>query len=113
MGKPRELRETGEQDLFRSRLDQIINMKHELVRLAASMNSGGHRLGGAGGAFRRNLRGRPRHAALADAADGGARDLEAHVRPVGRGALRALGGEPLLPIFLRRGILLPRISSFK
>ena len=25
---------TGEQDLFRARLDQIINMKHELVRLA-------------------------------------------------------------------------------
>lgn len=34
MGKPRERRQTGEQDLFRSRLDQIINMKHELVRLA-------------------------------------------------------------------------------
>ena|SRR5579875_1610043 len=25
---------TGEHDLFRARLDQIINMKHELVRLA-------------------------------------------------------------------------------
>ena len=34
MSRPREKRETGEQDLFRSRLDQIINMKHELVRLA-------------------------------------------------------------------------------
>ena len=32
--KPRERRETGEQDLFRSRLDQIINMNHELVKLA-------------------------------------------------------------------------------
>lgn len=32
--KPRERRETGEQDLFRSRLDQIINMRHELVKLA-------------------------------------------------------------------------------
>lgn len=38
MGKPRELRETGEQDLFRSRLDQIINMKHELVRLARAID---------------------------------------------------------------------------
>jgi hypothetical protein len=28
--KPRERRETGEQDLFRSRLDQIIDMKHPL-----------------------------------------------------------------------------------
>jgi len=32
--RPRERRETGEQDLFRSRLDQIINMKHALVKLA-------------------------------------------------------------------------------
>jgi IS5 family transposase len=34
MSRPREKREKGEHDLFRSRLDQIINMKHELVRLA-------------------------------------------------------------------------------
>lgn len=33
-----EKRETGEQDLFRSRLDQIINMKHELVRLAQAID---------------------------------------------------------------------------
>ena len=32
--RPRERRETGEQDLFRSRLDQIIDMKHSLVKLA-------------------------------------------------------------------------------
>ena len=36
--KPRERRETGEQDLFRSRLDQIINMKHELVKLAQAVS---------------------------------------------------------------------------
>jgi IS5 family transposase len=35
--KPRERREKGEQDLFRSRLDQIINMDHELVRLARTI----------------------------------------------------------------------------
>jgi len=29
---------TGEQDLFRARLDQIINMKHELVRLAQTID---------------------------------------------------------------------------
>lgn len=28
--RPRERRESGEQDLFRSRLDQIIDMKHPL-----------------------------------------------------------------------------------
>ena len=32
--KPRERRETGEMDLFRSRLDQIINLEHELVTLS-------------------------------------------------------------------------------
>jgi IS5 family transposase len=36
--KPRERRETGEQDLFRSRLDQIINMEHELVKLAKAIS---------------------------------------------------------------------------
>jgi IS5 family transposase len=36
--KPRERRETGAQDLFRSRLDQIIDMKHALVKLARAMD---------------------------------------------------------------------------
>jgi IS5 family transposase len=36
--KPRERRERGEQDLFRSRLDQIINMSHELVKLAKAVS---------------------------------------------------------------------------
>ena len=36
--QPRERRETGEQDLFRSRLDQIIDMKHALVQLAGLIN---------------------------------------------------------------------------
>ena len=35
--KPRERRETGEQDLFRSRLDQIIDMKHPLATLARTV----------------------------------------------------------------------------
>ena len=38
MSRPRERRETGEQDLFRARLDQIINMNHELVRLAHAID---------------------------------------------------------------------------
>ncbi len=38
MGKPRERRESGEQDLFRARLDQILNMKHALVRLAQAID---------------------------------------------------------------------------
>jgi len=31
--RPRERRETSEQDLFRSQLDQIIDIKHALVKL--------------------------------------------------------------------------------
>jgi IS5 family transposase len=38
--RPRERRETGEQDLFRSRLDQIIDMKHPLVALARTVDWG-------------------------------------------------------------------------
>ena len=35
--KPRERREVREQDLFRSRLDQIIDMEHALVKLARTV----------------------------------------------------------------------------
>jgi IS5 family transposase len=38
MSRPRERRDSGEQDLFRSRLDQIINMCHELVLLAQAID---------------------------------------------------------------------------
>src|SRR5438094_4365849 len=38
--RPRERRETGEQDLFRSRLDQIIDMKHPLVTLGRTVDWG-------------------------------------------------------------------------
>lgn len=38
MGKPRERGKTDEQDLFRARLDHILNMNHELVRLARAID---------------------------------------------------------------------------
>jgi IS5 family transposase len=38
--RPRERSETGEQDLFRSRLDQIIDRKHPLVTLGRTVNWG-------------------------------------------------------------------------
>src|SRR2546429_8135117 len=38
--RPRERRESGEQDLFRSRLDQVINMDHALVKLARTIDWG-------------------------------------------------------------------------
>src|SRR3984893_9723019 len=36
--RPRERRESGEQDLFRARLDQIIDMDHALVKLAGAID---------------------------------------------------------------------------
>ena len=36
--RPKEHRESGEYDLFRSRLDQIIDMDHALVKLAGSID---------------------------------------------------------------------------
>jgi hypothetical protein len=36
--RARERREGGEQDLFRSRLDQIIDMNHALVKLARTID---------------------------------------------------------------------------
>ena len=36
--KPRERRETGKQDLFRSQLDQIIDTNHPLAKLAQTVD---------------------------------------------------------------------------
>jgi hypothetical protein len=36
--RPPERRESGQNDLFRSRLDQIIDMKHALVKLAYAID---------------------------------------------------------------------------
>jgi IS5 family transposase len=36
--RPRERREAGEQDLFRSQLDQIIDTKHALVKLSRAID---------------------------------------------------------------------------
>ena len=36
--RPKKTQKSGSDDLFRSRLDQIINMRHELVRLADELD---------------------------------------------------------------------------
>ncbi len=38
--RPRKTEATGSGDLFRARLDQIIDMRHELVRLADAIDWG-------------------------------------------------------------------------
>jgi hypothetical protein len=98
--RPQERRETGEQDLFRSRLDQIIDLKHPLVALGRTVDW--EFLEREFGAVYTDDPGR---SAAADAIDGGAFDPQTHLRPVRRGAVRALGREPLLSVLLRRGAL--------
>ena len=65
------------------------------------------RLGISGREIRRGLQGWRRPAAVADAADGGARHSQTHLQPQRRGGVREVGREPLLPILLRRVELLP------
>ena len=36
--RPKERRESGQNDLFRARLDQIVDMGHPLAKLEASIN---------------------------------------------------------------------------
>lgn len=101
MSKPRDKRETGEQDLFRSRLDQIINMKHELVRLAQAIDS--PVLEERFGAVYSDGPGMPplptRLMGLAI--------LKHTFHLSDEVAVRALGGEPLPPVSHRRDVLLP------
>src|SRR6516164_8271254 len=72
--RPRERRETSEQDLFRSRLDQIIDMNHALVKLGRAIDWGFLEQDVWGGLHRQ-----AGPAAVADAADGGAGDPQAQL----------------------------------
>ena len=73
--RPRERRETSEQELFRSRLDQIIDI-HAFGEAGA-----GDRLAFSGGEVRGGVHRQAGPAAIADAADGGASDPQTHLRP--------------------------------
>ena len=97
--RPRERRETSERDLFRSRLDQIIDMKHALVKLGRAIDWGF--LEQTFGAVYTDKPGQP---PLPTRLMAGLAILKAHLRPFRRGSVRSLGGEPLLPVLLRRGI---------
>jgi hypothetical protein len=73
--RPRERRETGEQDPFRSGLDRIIDLTHAGEAFARD------RLALFGGAVRIGLFGWPPAARVADAAYGRLGASQAHVRP--------------------------------
>jgi len=99
MAKPRDDRQ---KDLLRPALEAIIDLGHPLVRLAR-----GDRLAVSRRPVCQRVHGRSGAAAAADPAGGGSVHPEAHARFVGRGAVRALAGEPVLPVLLRRIELLP------
>jgi len=77
-----ERRESGEQDLFRSRLDQVINMNHALVKLARAIDW--RFLEEKFSAIYKDGPGQP---PATDPADGGACDPQAHLQPQRRGGV--------------------------
>ena len=83
--KPKEQRGGGQGDLFRARLDQIISLQHALVKLAGEIDW--PFLEHSFGAVYTDAPGRP---PTAHAADGGARDPQIQLQPLGRAALRGL-----------------------
>src|SRR5712675_735785 len=97
--RPRERREGGEQDLFRSRLDQIIDMTHALVKLARTIDW--RFLEDKFGAVYTDKPGQP---PLPTRLMAGLAILKHSYESFRRGFVRSLGGEPVLPILLRRGV---------
>ena len=93
--RPRERRDSGQNDLFKARLDQIVDTGPR-----AGEARPGDRLALSRGAVRRGLFRQDRTSAAADAADGGAFDPQAHARSLRRGSVRALGREPVLSAVL-------------
>jgi len=90
------MRPRVEQELFRSRLDQIIDMNHALVKLARAIDW--RFLEETFGAVYTDKPGQP---PLPTRLMAGLAILKHTLR---RGSVRALGGEPVLPILLRRGV---------
>src|SRR5215813_2851381 len=94
-------RATGDERAGSVPLTARPNHRHE-TRVGEA--GAGDRLAFSGGEVRGGVHRQAGPAAIADAADGGASDPQTHLRPFRRGAVRSLGGEPVLPVLLRRGI---------
>ena len=75
--RPRERRDSGQSDLFKARLDQIVDLNHPLAKLARAVDWRflEERFGAV-------VSGRDRPAAVGDAADGGSGDPQAYARPL-------------------------------
>src|SRR5215472_287222 len=99
MSKPRDERQ---KDLFRPALERIIDMGHPLVRLAEEIDWGFLER-----RFASVCATGPGQPPLPARLIAGLFILKHMQFAVGRGAVRALGGEPLLPALLRRAVLPP------
>ena len=100
--RPKERRETGQSDLFRARLDQIVDRHHPVVKLARAIEWGF--LEEQFGAVYTDEPGRP---PLPTRLMAGLAILK-HMHDLSDEVLcEALGREPVLPAVLRRGVLLP------
>ena len=100
MSQPRDDRQD---DLFRPALEEIINLRHPLVRLAAEID-----WGFLAGRFGSVCRAGPGAAAVADAVGGWAVHSQAHAQSLRRDAVQPVGGEPVFSVLLRRSGVPPR-----
>lgn len=100
--KPSEPIDTGQHDMFRSRLDQIIHMGHEKVVLADRIDW--QFLSDKCG---ENYTDKPGHPALPIRLMAGLHILKYADNLSDEELLRALGREPVLSVFLRRRVLPP------
>jgi IS5 family transposase len=99
--RPRKQEPSGSGDLFRARLDQIINLRHELVRLADEIDWAWiddqlaelYREGGRPAVPTRFMVGL------------------LFLKHIYGGGLRALGARPLFPVLHRRRVLPARIAA--
>src|SRR5215468_5631233 len=71
-----------------------------VIPSSARFAVGGDRLGLSGGTLQLGVSGGTRAAAVADAAGGRAVHSQAYAQPLRRGAVRAMGGEPVFPVLL-------------
>jgi len=102
--RAKEPRDSGQHDLLRCRLDQIIDTTHALAKLARTIDWA--YLSQQLGAVYSDDPGRP---PLATRLMAGLAILK-HMHNLSDETLRALVGEPVLSIFLRRGILPPQVA---
>ncbi len=103
--RPKERRDSGQNDLFRARLDQILDMTHALVKLARTIDWGF--LEERFGAVYSDERGQP---PLPTRLMAGLAILKHMHNRLRRGLVRPLGREPLFPVLLRRGVLPPQAA---